>query len=190
MKEHWEINHLPFDGDLTNDKVICKKCGWSWNYKDGGNDPYVCHSCGYDNILEYEYKSNFVDVAGLVKAGTQVVSSTASAVSSSKQAKASIESSKTDIQREVELSCGGKRRRSWSKKRKAEYDACANKVLDENKLLKNQTAEQLKNTQEFNQKLALEKLKDIKEEKQRNTYIVIGGLVLVLGVIVYLRTKK
>lgn len=190
MKEHWEINHLPFDGDLTNDKVICKNCGWSWNYQDGGNDPYVCHKCFTDNTSSYlgEKHSNFAldPVTAVAKASGQV----AGAIGDISKAKASIESSKTDIQREVELSCGGKRRRSWSKKRKAEYDACANKVLDENKLLKNQSAEQLKNTQEFNQKLALEKLKDIKEEKQRNTYLIIGGLVLVLGVIVYLRTKK
>jgi tRNA(Ile2) C34 agmatinyltransferase TiaS len=30
-------------------KVICDNCGWSWNIKDGGDDPYTCHKCGHDN---------------------------------------------------------------------------------------------------------------------------------------------
>ena len=29
-------------------KVVCK-CGWKWDFKDGGDDPYVCHKCGHDN---------------------------------------------------------------------------------------------------------------------------------------------
>ncbi len=34
---------------VTNKEVICDKCGWSWELEDGGDDPYVCHKCGYDN---------------------------------------------------------------------------------------------------------------------------------------------
>ena len=34
-----------------NKKVKCK-CGWTWKLSDGGNDPYVCHKCGYDNSTE------------------------------------------------------------------------------------------------------------------------------------------
>jgi hypothetical protein len=34
---------------VTNDKVICDECGWSWDLADGGNDPYICHKCGNDN---------------------------------------------------------------------------------------------------------------------------------------------
>ena len=34
---------------VTKTKVICDNCGWSWNIKDGGDDPYVCHKCGHDN---------------------------------------------------------------------------------------------------------------------------------------------
>jgi hypothetical protein len=36
-------------GGMMNDVITCKKCHWKWNYEDGGNDPYVCHHCGYDN---------------------------------------------------------------------------------------------------------------------------------------------
>ncbi len=34
---------------VTNKKVICDNCGWSWKLSDGGNDPYICHKCGHDN---------------------------------------------------------------------------------------------------------------------------------------------
>lgn len=37
-------------------KVECKGCGWSWDLKDGGNDPYVCHKCGKDNTDHYKLK--------------------------------------------------------------------------------------------------------------------------------------
>lgn len=37
-------------------KVECKGCGWSWDLKDGGNDPYVCHKCGQDNTNYYKLK--------------------------------------------------------------------------------------------------------------------------------------
>lgn len=35
---------------VTNKEVICDKCGWNWKLSDGGNDPYVCHKCGHNNI--------------------------------------------------------------------------------------------------------------------------------------------
>lgn len=34
---------------ITKDKVICNKCNWSWKLSDGGDDPYICHKCGYNN---------------------------------------------------------------------------------------------------------------------------------------------
>lgn len=35
--------------EIKNGKVNCDGCGWSWKLTDGGNDPYICHKCGYDN---------------------------------------------------------------------------------------------------------------------------------------------
>ena len=35
------------------DKKIKCQCGWSWNLKDGGNDPYTCHKCGHNNSKKY-----------------------------------------------------------------------------------------------------------------------------------------
>jgi hypothetical protein len=41
---------------ITNTKIICDKCGWSWKIKDGGDDLFICHNklpdgsvCGHDN---------------------------------------------------------------------------------------------------------------------------------------------
>lgn len=37
-------------------KIECKGCGWSWDLKDGGSDPYMCHKCGQDNTDYYKFK--------------------------------------------------------------------------------------------------------------------------------------
>lgn len=37
---------------ISNGRVICDKCGWSWDLSDGGEDPYLCHKCGKNNIQE------------------------------------------------------------------------------------------------------------------------------------------
>lgn len=37
-------------------KVNCKGCGWSWDLKDGGKEPYLCHKCGEDNTDHYKLK--------------------------------------------------------------------------------------------------------------------------------------
>jgi hypothetical protein len=34
---------------VTDKKVICDNCGWSWNKNEGGKDTYTCHKCGHDN---------------------------------------------------------------------------------------------------------------------------------------------
>ncbi len=34
---------------INSNSVTCDECGWSWELSEGGNDPYVCHQCGYDN---------------------------------------------------------------------------------------------------------------------------------------------
>lgn len=31
------------------DKIICSNCNWSWKRSDGGDDPFVCHKCDFDN---------------------------------------------------------------------------------------------------------------------------------------------
>ena len=34
---------------VTEDSVICNKCSWGWEIKDGGDDLYICHKCDHDN---------------------------------------------------------------------------------------------------------------------------------------------
>ena len=41
-----------FDEEKST-QVVCD-CGWKWDLKDGGNDPYVCHKCGHDNSKKYK----------------------------------------------------------------------------------------------------------------------------------------
>ena len=31
------------------DKIICSNCNWSWKRSDGGDEPFVCHKCDFDN---------------------------------------------------------------------------------------------------------------------------------------------
>lgn len=33
-------------------KVNCTNCRWSWDLKDGGDDPFTCHKCGHGNSPE------------------------------------------------------------------------------------------------------------------------------------------
>jgi hypothetical protein len=42
---------------VVGDKIICGNCGWSWNIKDGGEDPYTCHKCDHDNTPLEEKKN-------------------------------------------------------------------------------------------------------------------------------------
>lgn len=38
-------------GDFSKvERITCKNCGWEWDMADGGNDPYICHKCGYENV--------------------------------------------------------------------------------------------------------------------------------------------
>lgn len=39
---------------VETDTIKCAECGWDWDLEDGGEDPYTCHKCGYDNSDEYD----------------------------------------------------------------------------------------------------------------------------------------
>jgi hypothetical protein len=41
--------YQPIDEKVVDGKVICDNCNWEWEMKDGGDDMYLCHKCGYDN---------------------------------------------------------------------------------------------------------------------------------------------
>jgi hypothetical protein len=46
---------------ITNDKVVCDECGWSWKLSEGGDDPLTCHKCGHNNSDE-DYRGKRVMV--------------------------------------------------------------------------------------------------------------------------------
>ena len=55
-KEAYEKGNMTFRNwtdtlteGVFGDRIVCDNCGWSWPIKDGGDDLYICHDCGYDN---------------------------------------------------------------------------------------------------------------------------------------------
>ena len=39
---------------LNEDETIeCEKCGWRWKLSQGGEDPYLCHKCDFDNVNHF-----------------------------------------------------------------------------------------------------------------------------------------
>jgi len=45
-----------------DDTIECKKCGWKWELEDGGDNPYLCHKCDYDNSYAYNDSIDEYDV--------------------------------------------------------------------------------------------------------------------------------
>lgn len=53
--------------EVEGSKVICDKCGWTWNISDGGKAPYTCHKCNTDNTpvkedLRKWFKEKWVNI--------------------------------------------------------------------------------------------------------------------------------
>ena len=46
-------NCVPINEENTGE-IECTECGWDWDLEDGGETPYICHKCGYDNSDEYD----------------------------------------------------------------------------------------------------------------------------------------
>ena len=58
-----EVIRYAFAEIVTNTKVICDNCGWSWNKADGGDDLYICHKCGHNNTPHALENSGGADTA-------------------------------------------------------------------------------------------------------------------------------
>ena len=43
------LNIFQLNEAIVGDKIVCDNCGWEWKIKDGGDDLFICHKCGYDN---------------------------------------------------------------------------------------------------------------------------------------------
>ena len=55
-----KINEVFFIGE--NKTIECGKCGWRWDLEDGGDNPYLCHKCDYDNSYRYNDEIEEYDV--------------------------------------------------------------------------------------------------------------------------------
>jgi len=178
----WEFSHIPFDGDSSDEKIVCQKCGWTWKVKDGGDDLYICHKCNADNskfYLDNEVFSNIVDPNLIVKSVTEL----AKLGGSIAQAKATKESSKLDIEREIEVRCGKKPK---LKKKKKEYNTCLNNYLSSLDTKQRQDFQEKKKQSEFQRKAFAETQKN----KINTTFIVVGIFAVILGIVVYKKFKK
>jgi hypothetical protein len=56
------IEEAFFIGEDDIDNVECKKCGWKWKLSNGGENPYLCHKCDYDNSYSYNDSIDEYDV--------------------------------------------------------------------------------------------------------------------------------
>lgn len=184
---HWEFSHIPFEGDLTDDKIVCQNCGWSWKVKDGGDDLYVCHKCYTDNTGAYlgEKHSNFEVDPNLIIQG---VSTAAQLGGDIAQARTSKQMSKSDLQKEVDTRCGKDKSQRWRRKKvREEYINCKNQVLQKLDSEKQLSLEQQQRQQQQQQQILLK----VNEQKQKNkTYLIIGAIALILGIVVYKKIKK
>jgi hypothetical protein len=58
---------------LLGSVIICKECGWEWEIKDGGEDPYICHKCGCDNSPNKDMFESHSDYPESVKNNAKAV---------------------------------------------------------------------------------------------------------------------
>jgi ribosomal protein S27AE len=76
-RDNPEIFESKLNENVINTQTIsCENCGWEWDLADGGNDPYICHKCGYDNTDEYDVESeeDFEDFIPFLKEYTKQLS--------------------------------------------------------------------------------------------------------------------
>lgn len=196
MNNHWEFSHLPFEGDLADEKIVCQNCGWSWKVSDGGNDLYNCHRCGFDNTKFY---SNTLNFEGGQKTGSstdwgKVITTSLDTASKfipqqqggrlNDEAKQGIASKKEAqaLKKRIKTECRAKP--LIGKSKKAKWEECKNNVIKKFDSKFQQTQEE-RNTQN---KLKLEQIEKQQKLNRRNNIIVvsiIGVVVLTLGFVIY-----
>lgn len=126
-----------------------------------------------------EMFSNIVDVGAIVQ-GAGAITQGAGQVA---QASATKQASKLEITKEIETICG---KRRGGKKKKASYDKCALPIYEKYKLDKEQQ-NQIEQQQLRNASIQVEQNK---KSSQRNTYIGIGVVILLVGAIIYFKRKS
>jgi hypothetical protein len=189
--EHWEITDMPFDTDVTDDKIVCQNCSWSWKVKDGGDDLYVCHKCFTDNTSVYlqEKHSNFAVDPNAIIQGVTAVAQLGGGIAQSSSAK---KMSQSEIQKEIEARCGKDKSKGLRRRKvKEAYIECRNKALQiidarqQQQFGLNQQNEQQRQQQ---QELLL---KSSQQQQKNKIYLIIGAIaVLIIGFVVYKKMKK
>ena len=56
-KEYKQVPLIIIDGIVESYEPItikCHNCSWTWAYKDGGDDKFICHKCGTNNSKYYK----------------------------------------------------------------------------------------------------------------------------------------
>ena len=97
-------------------------------------------------------------------------------------AKSNRESAKNELQREVDVNCGGKRPK-LGKKKKASYDACASSVAQ--RFLQTKAGDKDYLLQQQKSTFAQQDKKD--KISTRNMYIGVGVVVLIIATVIYLK---
>ena len=121
--------------------------------------------------------------------GGDVVSNVAKAVGDTVQgvgnialAKSNREVARNELQREVDVNCGGKRPK-LGKKKKASYDACASSVAQ--RVLQTKAGDKDYLLQQQKSTFAQQDKKD--KISTRNMYIGVGVVVLIIATVIYLK---
>jgi hypothetical protein len=136
-----------------------------------------------------EIFENFDDVmfsnsdggGGVVGAVATAVGETTKGVGMIASAGATKQASKIEIERLVALQCG--KRRPKNKKKQQEYDACSKPIIEQYDLEK-------KSINQNQQRMAMAQIEQNKKSSQRNLYIGIGVLIVLVGVAVYFKQKS
>ena len=124
-----------------------------------------------------EMFSNMVDVGAIVQ-GAGAITQGAGQIA---QAGATKQASKIEIERLVALQCG--KRRPKNKKKQQEYDACSKPIIEQYDLEK-------KSINQNQQRMAMAQIEENKKSSQRNLYIGLGVLIVLVGVAVYFKQKS
>lgn len=123
-----------------------------------------------------EVFSNVVDPNAIIQ-GVTAVANVGSQIA---QAKTTKEASRLDIEKLVQAKCG---KRRGSKKKKQEFDVCAKPIFDQYEIQQKAGIE----LQQNQQRMAMTQIEQNKKLSQRNLYIGLGVLAVLIGVVVYFK---
>jgi len=123
-----------------------------------------------------EMFSNMVDVGAIVQGAGQITQGAGQFATAS----ATKEASKLEVQKLVELQCG---KRRGSKKKKEQYDICSKPIIEQYDLEK-------KSINQNQQRMAMAQMEENKKSSQRNLYIGIGVLIVLVGAVIYFKQKS